>query len=88
MEVTMSYVGSDEEEELKMVPVVINISDVNVVSNLESYSSMDNFKNDDNNFFDEEINDQVNASPHTTINAKVVQAMKSFNLCIAIMPTK
>ena len=75
----MSYEGSDDEEELKMVPVMINNNNVNVVSNSNSDSSKDDFKNNDNNFFDEDIDDQVKVTPQTTINAKVVQAMKKLH---------
>ena len=34
--VTTSYCGSDEEEELEMVPVVINNNNVNIFNNLDS----------------------------------------------------
>ena len=74
--VKTSYEASNKEEELEMVPVVINNNNVNVVSNSKSDSGEDDFKNDEDNFFDEDIDDQVKATPKTTISAKVVQAMK------------
>ena len=69
--VTTSYEGLDKEEELEMVPTDNN---VNVVSSSKSNSSKEDFKN--SKFFDEDINDQVIATPQTTINKKVVQAVK------------
>ena len=60
---TMSYEGSDEEEEPKMVPVVINNSNVNVVSNCNSDSSEEDFKNNEDNLFDEDINNRVKVPP-------------------------
>ena len=48
--VTTSYEGSDEEEELKTVPVVTNHNNVNVVSDSKSDSSEEHFKNDGENF--------------------------------------
>ena len=78
--VTKSYEGSDEEEELKMVPIVINNKSVNIVSDSESDSSKDSIKNNDDNFFDNDINDQVKMTPQNNINAKdakVVWAMKN-----------
>ena len=70
--------GSDNnEEELKTVPVVINNTNVNVVSDSDSDSSKEDFKNINDNFFDEDIDDQIKITPQTTINAKVEQAMKN-----------
>ena len=74
--VTTSYEGLNEEEELKTVTLVIHNNNVNVVSDSNTDSSNDDFKNDDKNFFDEDIDDQVKATPQTTINSKVVRAMK------------
>ena len=62
-----------DEEELKMVPIINNYNNSNVVSESDSD---DNIESDNKNFFDEDIDDQVKATPKTTINAKVVQPMK------------
>ena len=59
-----------------MVPVVITTNNVNVVSDFDSDSSKDDIENNYDNFFYKDINDQVKATPQTTINGKVVQAMK------------
>ena len=59
-----------------MDSVVINSNNTNVVSNSYSDSSKDDFENDNDNFFDKDIGDQVKVTPQTTINAKVVRAMK------------
>ena len=47
----------------------------NVVSDSDIASNDDDFENNEENFFDKDINDQLIASPKTTINAKVIQAM-------------
>ena len=39
-------------------------------------SDSDDIKNDNKNFFDEDIDNKVEATPQTTINAKVVPAIK------------
>ena len=52
---TVSYEGSDEEEELKTVPVIIINNNVNIVSNSNSNSSKEDFENNKENFFDEDI---------------------------------
>ena len=72
----MSYEGLDDEEELEIVPVDNRNNNVNVVSNSDSNSSDKDFKNNEGNFFDEDINNQVIASPKITVNTKVIQAMK------------
>ena len=74
--VTTSYEGSDEEEELETVHIVTNNSNVNVVSDSDSDSSEEDFENNNDNFFDKYINDQMKVTLQTTINIKVVQAMK------------
>ena len=71
--VTMSYEGQDNEEELKMVPVINNNNNLNVVSDPNNY---DDIKNDNNNFFDKDIDDEVKATLQTAINTKVVCAIK------------
>ena len=74
---TKRYEGSDKGEEHEMVPVVIKNSDVNVVNNANSDSRKDDFENDNDNFFDEDIDNQVTVMmPQTTIDVKVVQAIK------------
>ena len=74
----MSYEGLDEEEELKTVHVANNYRNVNVVSDSNGDESEEDLKNEDDNFFDEDINDQVEINPKTTVNTKVVQDMKNF----------
>ena len=72
----MSYEKSDDQEELKIVPVDNKKNDVNVFSNSNSDSSDKDFKNNKESFFDEDNNDQVISSYKTTVNAKVIWAMK------------
>ena len=67
---------TDEEEELKIVPIENNNNNVNIVSDSDSDSSNKDFENNEENFFDEDIDDLVIASPKTTINPKMVWAMK------------
>ena len=50
--VTTSYEGLDEEEEPETVHVVINNSNVNVVSDSKTDFSEEDFENDNENFFD------------------------------------
>ena len=59
----MSYDGSDDEEELQMVPIVSeNNNNSNVVS--DSDSDDDNNNNNDNEkVFDEDIDDEIKATP-------------------------
>ena len=45
--VTTSYEGSDDEKELKPIPIVNNNKNVNVVTDSESDGNVEN----DNNFF-------------------------------------
>ena len=59
----MSYEGLDKKEELETVPLAIDNNIVNVVSDSNSDSSKDDFKNDDDNFFGKDIDDQVKAAP-------------------------
>ena len=69
--VTTSYEGFDKEEELEMVPLVNINNSINIVSDSDSDSSEEDFKNSEDNFFDKDVNDQLKISPHTTVNAKV-----------------
>ena len=69
----MSYKGSDDEEELQTIPVVNNNNDINIVSDLDSD---DDIKNDNKIFFHKDINDEVKATPKTTVNKKVVCSIK------------
>ena len=71
--VTMSYERSDDEDELETVPIISKNNNYNVISDSNSDN---NIKNDNKIMFDEDINDEVESIPKTTINAKVVQAMK------------
>ena len=57
--------------------VVINNNNINVVSDSNTDSSEEDFQNDDKTFFYDDVDTQVKATPQTTINAKVVQAMKN-----------
>ena len=59
----MSYEGSDEEEEIETVPIIINNNNINVVSDSNSDSSKEDAKNNKEILFDEDINDQVQVSP-------------------------
>ena len=62
--VTKSYERSNNtKEELKTVPVVVNNNNENVVSVFNTDSSKKNLRNDNDNFFDEDINDQVKVTP-------------------------
>ena len=70
--VTTSYEGSDEEEECEMVPIVNNNNSINRVRDFNSDSSEEDFENNEDNFFNGDVNDQVKISPQTTINKKVV----------------
>ena len=66
--VTMTYEGSDENEDLKTVPIINNNDDnYNIVSDKH-----------EENFFNKDIDDKVKVTTKTTINAKVVQKMKKF----------
>ena len=84
---TMSYEGLDEEEEPKMVPVVINNSNVNVVSDSNSDSSDKKFENNEDNLFDEDIDDQLKVSPQTLSMQRWFKLWKHFKLCIMKMLT-
>ena len=66
----------------------MNNKNVNVVSDSNTDSSKEDFKNDDENLFDEDINDQVKAIPQTTINTKVVWANEISKLHMMMMPTQ
>ena len=63
----------------RTVPIISqNINNSNVLSDSDSDS---NDKNQEN-LFDEDINEEVKATPKTTINTKVVHAMKKLQaLC-------
>ena len=75
-----SYEGSDEEEELKTVPIIKNNNSINIVSDFDSDSSEEDFENSEDNFFDEDIGNQVKISPQTTVNTKVARAMKKLQV--------
>ena len=57
--VTISYEGLDNEEEFEMVSIVTNNNNVNVVSDSKSHNDNKNKEN----FFDQDINDEVKATP-------------------------
>ena len=73
---TMIYEGLDDKEELETVPIESNNNNINVVSDSDSDSSDQDFESIEENFFDDDIDDQVKASPETTVSTKVVQATK------------
>ena len=59
----MRYERLDDEEKLKMVPIMNNYNDIDVVNDSERD---DDTKNDNKNFFDEDSNDEVKETPETT----------------------
>ena len=73
--VTMSYNGSDDEEELQMVPA-INNNNKNNNNNYNAVSDSESNNKSKENHFDEDINEEIKADLKTTINIKVVHAMK------------
>ena len=80
--ITITYEGPDDEEELKTVPVINNINN-NYNGVIDSESNHDN----EGNLFVEDFDMEVKAAPETTINTKVVCAIKNFKLHIIIMST-
>ena len=60
------------DEELKLVPIINNYNNSNVVSD----SICDKDTKNDNKIFSTKIDDEVKVTPKPTINTKVVQAMK------------
>ena len=77
--VTMSYKSSDGEVEPKTFPIINNDNNnnCNLVTDSNPYT---NIENDNNDFFDKDINNQVEATPNTSINAKVVHTMKNLQV--------
>ena len=71
--VTLSFEGSDEEDELKTFPI---ISQTNKNNHLVSNSNSDSDGKNQENIFNEDIGKEVKVTPNTTFNAKVVHAMK------------
>ena len=59
-----------------MFPVISNNNGLNIVSDFDDNSSEEDFKNSKDNFFDNYVDGQVKISLQTTVNVKVVQAMK------------
>ena len=72
MILTTSYEGSDDEDEPEIVSVDNNNEGINIVSHSDSDLSDDDLETNEENIFDEDIIDQVIASPKTTTNAKVI----------------
>ena len=72
--VITSCEGSDDEEELKLFPIVNNNN--NNVKVVTDSNSEDNINNNNENVFDEDIDNEANMTLQTTINAKMVHAMK------------
>ena len=71
-----SYEGLDNEEEPEIVSIENNDNGLNVVSNSNSDSSDNDLETNGENLFDEDVDNEVIASPKTMMNAKVIQAMK------------
>ena len=71
-----SYEGSDDEEELEEVSKNKNTSDLNIVSDSDSDSDNDHLENNEDIPFDKDVNEQVITSPETTVNSKLIRAMK------------
>ena len=70
----MSYEGSDDEEEPETVSVFNqNNKNYTVVSDSKSESEEDECEE---NLIDDDIEQEVKATPNTTINDKMVQAIK------------
>ena len=69
----MKYEGLDDEEELKMVPIV---SQNNHHNNKISDSNSGNNDKNKENVFNENIDKEVEVTLKITINSKVVHAMK------------
>ena len=66
--VPTTYKVSEGDEELIMVPVLNQ-------NNNKTYNIINNFKSNneiEENVFDEEMNNEVKATPKTTINAEMV----------------
>ena len=58
--VTIHHEGPNKEKELEMVPVASNNNNsVNIVSDFDSDWSEENFKNSNDNIFEDDVNDQV-----------------------------
>ena len=76
------YEGSDDEEELKMVPVV-NQSNNNY--NIFSYSKIESDDESEQKLFDVDIDEEVEVTSKTHYHAKMVQAMKKLQTCITLM---
>ena len=72
--VTVSYEGSEKEVEHESVPVINNNN--NTVNIVPDSNSDDDIKNDTKNVFDKDINNEVEVTPQTTINAKLVHPMR------------
>ena len=85
---TTSHEGSDEEEEFEIISKNNNNSDVNIISDSNSDSSDDDLENNKENFFDEDVDDQVIALSKTMINTKVIRVMKCSKLHTMMMPTR
>ena len=68
------YEGSDNDDDKAKT-----VSEINQ-NNHNNYNVVSNSKSDDKakgNLFDKDTNEEVEATPKTIVNAKVVQAMKS-----------
>ena len=71
--VTKDYEGSDDEEELETLQIINDNNNSYIVIDFNGNTDI---KNGNKNCFDKDIDNEVEATPKTTINTKVVQAMK------------
>ena len=70
------YEGSDEQEELKTVPIV-NQNNNNNNNNVVSDSNSDSDDKNEEKVFDKDIVKEVKTTPKITVNAKVVHLIKT-----------
>ena len=82
--VPMTYKGLDNEEELKMVPVTSHNN--NNYNYVVSHSEGNDVVNE--NLFDKDVDDEVEASSKTNVNLKVVRAIISIKSHTMRVPTK
>ena len=68
----MTYEGSDDDEEHELVPLMNqnNNNNYNIARNVESKSV------NGKNLFNKNVNEEVEATHKTTVNAKVVQTIE------------
>ena len=85
----MSYEGLDDEEKLETIPVIYsNNNNVNIVSDSNSDDIDNNIKNDNETFFDENIDDEFKRPLKLLSMPKWYKQWKSCKLPTTMMPTK